>query len=86
MKHLEAVLLPEPNSPPIFTWVTAGDSPAAGHGNLCSQSYTAILEETVQHHFEASGIQFRAKNYASAPELALCMNEVFGGDIDVVAT
>ena len=46
-------------------------------------------EETVQHHFEALGIQFLAKNYAmgnynSAPELALCINEVFGGDIDVL--
>ena len=81
----------QPNSsPPIFfTWVTAGDSSAAGHGNLYSQSYTAILEETVQHHFEALGIQFLTKNYAtgnynSAPELALCINEVFGGDLDVL--
>ena len=41
-----------------FLWVTAGDSSAAGHGNLYSQSYTAILEETVQHHFELWGYSF----------------------------
>ena len=27
-----------------FTWITAGDSAAAAHGNLLSQSYTAVLD------------------------------------------
>lgn len=39
--------------------------------------------------FNALGIEFIAKNYgmgqyASGPELGLCMNEVFGDDIDVL--
>jgi len=69
--------------------MTAGDATAAGHGNLYSQSYTAILQDTVEKAFNALGIEFIAKNYgmgqyASGPELGLCMNEVFGDDIDVL--
>ncbi|KAL7493458.1 hypothetical protein ACHAWT_006660 [Skeletonema menzelii] len=89
IKHLEAAMRKENSPPPVFTWMTAGDSSAAGHGNLYSQSYTAVLQRTVQAHFKAVGIQFEAKNYGmgnynSAPELALCMNEIFGDDIDVL--
>lgn len=35
-----------------------------GHGNLFSQSYTAVMEDTVKEAFAASGINFVAKNYA----------------------
>jgi len=89
IKHLEAVLRENNSPPPVFTWITAGDSSAAGHGNLYSQSYTAVLQETVEVSFGALGIHFEAKNYGmgnynSAPELALCMNEIFGDDIDVL--
>jgi len=74
---------------PTFTWITAGDSTAAAHGNLYSQSYTAILQDTVEDAFASFGIRFQAKNfgmgqYSSGPELGLCMNEVFGDDIDVL--
>ena len=74
---------------PTFTWVTAGDSSAAGHGNLFSQSYTAVLEDTVKDAFEVLNIKFQGKNYGmggyvSAPELAICMESVFGTDIDVL--
>jgi len=72
-----------------FTWVTGGDSSAAGHGNLLEQSYTAVLEDTVKDVFASLGIKFIARNYAmggyvSAPELALCMESIYGSDIDVL--
>ena len=47
-----------------FTWVTGGDSTAAGHGNLFKQSYTAILEDTVAPIFNDLGVSFVAKNRA----------------------
>ena len=96
MKHLQAVIREQQSATsiqsipkPTFTWITGGDSSAAGHGNLLSQSYTSILQETVQHSFEQLGIQFQAKNYgmgqySSGPELALCINEVYGTDIDIL--
>ena len=94
IKHLQAVVREKTVSqsgspPPTFTWVTAGDATAAAHGNLFSQSYTAILQDTVESAFRTLGINFQAKNYgmgqySSGPELGLCMNEVFGDDIDVL--
>jgi len=94
IKHLKAALREKSISsssqpPPTFTWITAGDATAAAHGNLYSQSYTAILQDTVESAFQTLGIRFEAKNYgmgqySSGPELGLCMNEVFGGDIDVL--
>jgi hypothetical protein len=81
----------QPDSEIDFIWVTAGDSSAAGYGNLFNQSYTAVLERTVRPAFQAMGLNFVARNYGmswynSAPELAFCMNEVYGsqGDIDIL--
>jgi len=73
-----------------FVWATGGDSAAAGHGNLFQQSYTPILEETVKGAFRALGVQFQGRNYAmggytSAPELALCMEAIYGNDLDILA-
>ena len=73
-----------------FTWVTAGDSVAAAHGNLFEQSYTAVLEETVKDTFATMGINFVAKNrgiggYGSGPELAFCLESVYGSDIDILS-
>ncbi|KAL7542943.1 hypothetical protein ACHAXR_012229 [Thalassiosira sp. AJA248-18] len=94
IKHLQAVLREKSVSqsnipPPTFTWITAGDATAAAHGNLFLQSYTAILQDTVESAFQSLGIRFQAMNYgmgqySSGPELGLCMNEVFGDDIDVL--
>ncbi len=44
---------------------------------------------TVKEAFAALGIKFHAKNYAmggyvSGPELAMCMESVFGSDIDIL--
>jgi len=73
-----------------FVWATGGDSAAAGHGNLFTQAYTNVLEETVKEAFASIGIQFIARNHAmggnvaSSPEIALCMESIFGSDIDIL--
>lgn len=92
MKIVESKLNYESNNPDIseFTWVTAGDSAAAGHGNLFSQSYTNVLEDTVRDSFQAAGMKFVGKNYGmgwmgSAPESALCMESLYGLDIEVLS-
>jgi len=73
-----------------FTWATGGDSAAAGHGNLFSQSYTKVMEDSVKDAFAAVGVDFIARNYAmagytSAPELSMCMESVYGTDVDILA-
>jgi len=73
-----------------FTWVTAGSSAAAGHGNLFSQSKTYALEKMANKVFSAAGLNFIGKNYAmdgmdSGPELGMCMESIYGKDIDVLA-
>ena len=89
IRILEAQTLPLSRKS-TFTWVTAGDSAAASHGNMYSQSYTAVLEQTVKQAFDVVGIQFVAKNRAtsdigSAPELALCQNAIYGHDADILS-
>ena len=88
IKFLESQL--GDKSPASFTWVTGGHSAAAGHGNLFTQSYTAILETTLQKVFKIVNIDFKAKNYAmggtsSGPEVSLCMEALFGLDIDFLS-
>lgn len=80
---------PETTTASTFVWATAGDSAAAGHGNLFDQSYTAVLGRTVQDAFASLDVKFAAKNYAhggytSGPELALCMEAIYGTDLDVL--
>jgi len=73
-----------------FTWVVGGNSVAAGHGNLLRQSYAAVLEASVNPFFAALGIQFYGKNYGigamqSGPEASMCMNSLYGMDLDVLS-
>jgi len=73
-----------------FVWATGGHSAAAGHGNLFNESYTAFMNRAVSDVFGAIGIEFEGKNYAmggtaSAPEIALCSEAVFGTDADVIS-
>ena len=87
IKILKKLIQPSTNIK--FIWATAGDSIAAGHGNMYNQSYTAMLDDTVSEAFHSLGIEFVARNYgmsmySSAPELALCMEAVYGTDIDVL--
>lgn len=72
-----------------FVWATGGHSAAAGHGNLYNESYTAVLEQSLQPIFAATGLDFVGRNYAmggmaSGAEIAFCMEAIFGVDIDVV--
>jgi hypothetical protein len=81
----------EGNQPaaPTFHWVTAGDSSAAGHGNAYSQSYTSILQSTASDIFQSAGIKFVASNRAgnafSGMEIAFCMKQIFGADVDALS-
>jgi len=70
--------------------VRAGDSAAVAHGNMYSQSYTTILEQTVKWAFDAVGIEFIARNHAmadfgSGTELAMCTESLYGTNIDVLS-
>jgi hypothetical protein len=54
------------------------------------ESYTAILARNVKDIFATVGLNFIGRNHAmgatgSAPEIAMCIKEVFGTDIDVLA-
>lgn len=80
----------EPRKKVTFTWVTAGDVRAGGFGNHREHSYTSVLERTVSDAFRAVGIEFVAKNRAvysatTGPTMALCMDTIYGSDIDVLS-
>ena len=72
-----------------FAWVTGGHSAAAGHGNLLNQTYTATMQVGAEIAFGAVGVDFVAKHRAmgstaSGPEISLCMEALFGDDIDIL--
>lgn len=70
-----------------FVWVTGGHSSAAGHGNLYNESYTAYLSRDLEPVFASLGIEFVGRNYGmggtSSPEIALCIESIFGSDTDL---
>jgi hypothetical protein len=73
-----------------FVWATGGHSSSAGHGNLHNESYSATLERVGRAAFEAVGIGLEGRNHAmgatsSYPEVALCGEEVFGLDVDLLS-
>ena len=79
------------SSIPTIPWVFAvsGHSSAAGHGNFEDQSYASVLEETIAPLFSSLGISFETRNYgmsgkSSGPELALCLEAIYGIDVDVL--
>jgi hypothetical protein len=86
-----------PSVPYTFTqtrlvWATAGHGRSAGYGNLAEESYTAILQQAAGPVFGAAGIELTTRNYGwaaatdkSAPELALCLDSVYGTDVDILA-
>jgi hypothetical protein len=71
-----------------FVWALGGNSVAAGHGNLYSESYAAVVTRRVQPVLEQLFLNFTMRNYAasatqSAPETAFCTQEIYGTDVDV---
>ena len=63
-------------------------SAAAGDGNLVGESYTDVLAQALQPIFASLGILFEANNHAmrnmpSGEEYALCVQSIFGHDVDV---
>ena len=79
----------KPKDTVTFTWVTAGDVRAAGFGNHLGNSYSSMMDDTAQEAFAAVGLQLVVKNHGlynfpSGPALSLCMNNVYGSDIDVL--
>ncbi|CAB9503273.1 expressed unknown protein [Seminavis robusta] len=73
-----------------FTWATGGHSASAGHGNLFRESYTANMDRALSPILASIGLDFEARNYAmggtdSAEEVALCMNSIFGRDVDAIS-
>jgi hypothetical protein len=75
---------------PTYVWATGGHSAAAAHGNYWRQSYTAVMERAMKDIFATVGLNFIGRNYAmggtgSGPEIAMCIKEIFGTDIDVLS-
>lgn len=73
-----------------FIWATGGHSASAGHGNLFNESYTAFMERIAHAVFQSVGLELVGRNYAmggmsSTPELGLCVEAVYGLDIDVLS-
>lgn len=80
----------QPAKKMTITWVSAGDSSAAGAGNLPDDSYTRVMEKTVKETFAFVGLEFVAVHqgidgYGSGLEGALCMDSLYGQDIDFLS-
>lgn len=63
---------------------------AAGHGNFFGEQYTMVLQERAADLFASVGLNFEARPFAmhsstSAPEVAACVKEIFGTDVDMLA-
>jgi hypothetical protein len=75
---------------PTYVWATGGHSATAAHGNMWRESYTAVMERAMKDIFATVGLNFIGRNHAmggtgSAPEIAMCIKEIFGTDIDVLS-
>jgi len=73
-----------------FIFAVGGHSAAAGHGNFHEESYGRVLERSVKSSFASIGIDFTTRQYAmggtdSASEVALCVDSIFGIDIDALS-
>lgn len=73
-----------------FIWATGGHSAAAAHGDFVSESYTKVLERRLRPVFAAVNMHLVGRNFAmggtgSALEVALCVDQIFGLDIDILS-
>ena len=90
IKIIQSQIMMKPSKPTTFVWAVGGHSAAAGHGNLFRNAYANIIEESLKLVFEPIGIRFLGKNYAmggtkSGPEVAFCMESIFGRDVDILS-
>jgi hypothetical protein len=77
--------------PTSLVWATGGHSATAAHGNFYDESYTAYLERSSRMIWD-NGIQtvrFVGRNYAmggtaAGAEVAMCIDAIFGTDIDIL--
>jgi len=88
VQRLQIKLLQGLTQPSTFVWATGGHSSTAGHGNLFSESYTAVLETHMRPFFARLGLEWQSLNYAmggsdSSPETALCLDEIYGPGVDL---
>jgi len=72
-----------------FVFAVAGHSSSAGKGNYQNETYAAVLARAVGPVFRSMNVTFTTRNYGmsamrSAPELALCIDQVYGTDLDVL--
>ena len=74
-----------------FTWATGGTSSTASHGNKFEDGYTQVMHRAIQPILHSLGIDFISRNYGrggsvSSQETALCLNSLYGKDVDVLGT
>jgi hypothetical protein len=73
------------DNPASFVWAVGGDGQST-HGNLIdTETAAAYMEHSLIPIFQALRINLETRNYAmlntpSGPEVALCLNEIFGDD------
>jgi hypothetical protein len=73
----------------VFAFTHSGDSRAAGHGNFFDQQYTMIVQKQASELFQAVGLNLITRPFAmhsatSAPEVATCIREIYGSDVDLM--
>jgi hypothetical protein len=90
IKLIESQIMYPQSKSTTFIWAVGGHSAAAGHGNLFRNAYANVIEESLKLVFDPIGIQFLGKNYAmggtkSGPEVAFCMESIFGRDVDILS-
>lgn len=88
IKLIESQMIQKSNT--TFIWAVGGHSAAAAHGNLFQNAYANVIEESLKPIFGSLGIHFYGKNYAmggtkSGPEVAFCMESIFGRDVDIIS-
>lgn len=73
-----------------FIFAVGGHSAAAGHGDFHEESYGRVLERSVKSTFASIRVDFITRQYAmgsmdSACEVAICVDSIFGIDIDALS-
>lgn len=67
----------------------SGNDAAAGHGNFFDEQYTMVLQDRARDLFHSVGLDLVARPFGmggttSAPEIAGCLKEIYGTDVDLI--